>query len=161
MERTGVKLEGIERQWEFMLAGNALLTIENEQTGSRYTYRIKGRKTGNGKILYFVNVLSGSNNETDYRYVGTIFFEKGAAEGEFRLTSKSRVSAQCKSFKAFYWLFNMLQQGNALPEHINFYHAGSCGKCGRTLTVPESIETGLGPHCRQNIGTSGLRTLAS
>ena len=25
---------------------------------------------------------------------------------------------------------------------------GKCGRCGRKLTVPSSIESGLGPHCK-------------
>jgi hypothetical protein len=28
-------------------------------------------------------------------------------------------------------------------------HCGYCGKCGRVLTEPESLESGLGPICRK------------
>ena len=27
------------------------------------------------------------------------------------------------------------------------WHEGRCGRCGRKLTVPESIEAGYGPEC--------------
>jgi len=27
------------------------------------------------------------------------------------------------------------------------FHEGACGRCGRTLTVPESIASGFGPEC--------------
>jgi hypothetical protein len=30
---------------------------------------------------------------------------------------------------------------------MELWHEGRCGKCGRALTVPESIESGLGPVC--------------
>jgi hypothetical protein len=32
------------------------------------------------------------------------------------------------------------------------YHEGRCGRCNRKLTVPESIETGLGPECASKLG---------
>lgn len=36
--------------------------------------------------------------------------------------------------------------GQDLPE-CEVWHEGRCGRCGRKLTVPESIETGIGPDC--------------
>ncbi|MGQ4872128.1 MAG: DUF6011 domain-containing protein, partial [Candidatus Thorarchaeota archaeon] len=33
----------------------------------------------------------------------------------------------------------------ALPEKVRIWHEGKCGRCGRRLTVPESIESGYGP----------------
>jgi hypothetical protein len=27
------------------------------------------------------------------------------------------------------------------------HHEGKCGRCGRLLTVPSSIESGIGPEC--------------
>jgi hypothetical protein len=27
------------------------------------------------------------------------------------------------------------------------WHEGSCARCGKKLTVPESIESGFGPEC--------------
>ena len=32
----------------------------------------------------------------------------------------------------------------SLPTFIEIWHEGKCGKCGRTLTVPDSIINGLG-----------------
>ena len=34
-----------------------------------------------------------------------------------------------------------------LPEFVEVWHEGCCGKCGKRLTVPSSIENGLGPEC--------------
>jgi hypothetical protein len=32
------------------------------------------------------------------------------------------------------------------------WHEGRCGRCGRKLTVPESIESGFGPECASILG---------
>lgn len=34
-------------------------------------------------------------------------------------------------------------------DRVEVWHEGSCGRCGRKLTVPSSIETGLGPECAE------------
>src|SRR5882672_9405186 len=36
---------------------------------------------------------------------------------------------------------------NGPDNHIEIWHSGSCGRCGRTLTVPESVLSGFGPEC--------------
>ena len=37
------------------------------------------------------------------------------------------------------------------------YHVGKCGKCGKKLTTPESILTGLGPTCSNKIGVPRVK----
>jgi hypothetical protein len=46
---------------------------------------------------------------------------------------------------------------NNLPNFIEIWHEGRCGKCGRTLTVPDSIANGLGPECIKTISKSEKR----
>ena len=50
--------------------------------------------------------------------------------------------------KAFGWL---LKHINDLPENIKIWHNGYCGKCGRMLTVPDSIDSGFGPVCANSM----------
>jgi hypothetical protein len=38
-----------------------------------------------------------------------------------------------------------------LPKGLKVHHEGRCCRCGRKLTVPESIETGLGPECASRL----------
>ena len=63
--------------WAFMLAGNATITATSERTGTRYTYRIRQATDAAGDPTgpYFVSVLFGPCNESDYRYIGLIFPE--------------------------------------------------------------------------------------
>ena len=41
---------------------------------------------------------------------------------------------------------------------FEFRHEGRCGRCGRALTVPESIDTGFGPHCAAEMGVPWTKT---
>jgi len=123
----------------FIVAGNAMFTIFNDDTNGRFTFRVCRSK--DNEHLYFVSVLTGPSNTTDYTYMGVL------VNGTFKLTRGSKVSAEALSFRAFNWFARMLNAGRDFPVNFHFYHAGRCGRCGRTLTVPESIETGLGPEC--------------
>jgi hypothetical protein len=38
-----------------------------------------------------------------------------------------------------------------LPVTLSMQHEGHCGRCGRTLTHPDSINTGYGPECAARI----------
>jgi hypothetical protein len=46
-----------------------------------------------------------------------------------------------------------------LPECIEIWHEGKCGKCGRQLTVPSSIETGIGPECIKTLSKAEKRDI--
>lgn len=37
--------------------------------------------------------------------------------------------------------------GGVIPPSLEVWHEGRCGRCGRALTVPESIASGIGPVC--------------
>jgi len=133
----------LDNSLKFILAGNALMTFQNKETGNRYTYKVRSPK--NKKGIHFVSVLYGPDNTTNYTYIGTIFSEK-----DFVHTQKSRVQKTDTRFKVFDYVFNHLNKKD-LSNKIEIYHEGKCGCCGRTLTVPESIEIGLGPHCANKI----------
>ena len=126
---------------QFILAGRARLTIVSARTGARFTYRVvQPTETS----PHFVKVLTGSDNETAYTFLGTIF------EGKtYRHSSrKSPISPEAPSALAWGWLWEMLMNGK-LPASCEVWHEGRCGKCGRALTVPESIESGIGPVCAE------------
>lgn len=125
----------------FMLGGRARLTLVSEKTRARFTYRIV-QKTPD--MPWFVQLLSGADNEGDYQFLGSIF--KGEEVYTYRHGRKSRISPQAPSARAFEYAAPWLLMG-ALPPRCQVWHEGRCGKCGRALTVPESISRGLGPEC--------------
>lgn len=125
---------------EFILAGSATLTLVSDKTGARFTYRVKAKESETSQI-YFVSLLNGASNESDYGFLGTIFGGVRYVHG-----TKSRVGEDAPSAKAFAWTFERIARGE-LPANCQIWHEGRCGRCGRKLTVPSSIESGLGPIC--------------
>jgi hypothetical protein len=122
----------------FLLAGRAKATIRNASTGNRFTYRVKAKKD---RSVYFVSVLTGSDNTADFSYLGFI------RDGRFvHGGAKAKIGRDAPSAKAFAWVFPRLLDGT-LPPIVEVWHEGCCGRCGRALTVPESIAMGLGPEC--------------
>lgn len=122
--------------FDFLMAGKSTATFKSVKTGAHFTYRVKRAKDRN---IRFVSVLTG--NET-YSYIGCIF-----DQGNFSITKKSRCSKDAASFKAFNWAWENIRN-LSIPETLEVWHEGRCGKCGRKLTEPESIACGLGPICR-------------
>jgi len=125
----------------FMLAGNATFTIVSGKTGTRFTYKVRAKEIDGGRTLHFVSVLTGADNENDFTFLGTIFEAR-----EFRHSKKSHIGPDAPSAKAFAWAFNRIL-ADALGSDASVHHEGRCGRCGRKLTVPSSIELGLGPEC--------------
>lgn len=129
----------------YILGGHGTLTVESPKTGARFTFRCHrpgpATKPGAHPVPVFVSVLSGPNNEADYRYLGAIF-----EDSKFVITKKSKISPDAPSARAFRWFWERAIAGS-FPADLRVYHHGTCGRCGRMLTVPESIETGLGPVC--------------
>lgn len=128
------------------MAGKATFTLESSRTGKWYTYKVnkKDFKDDRGKVektFYFVSLLSGPQNDADYRYLGII-----NTKFYLNITKKSKISRDAISFKALNFFVSHLRKGE-LHSEINFYHEGVCGKCGKKLTTPSSISIGLGPIC--------------
>lgn len=127
---------------DFIFAGNSLFTVLNTSTGNRFTYKVKKSKNSqDDKVdVHFVRVLTNPEN---YEFIGTTFDKK------YSHSKKTRISDEAQSVRVFKWLINQLTLGT-LPEIVEIWHEGRCGKCGRVLTVPNSIEFGIGPECAKS-----------
>lgn len=143
------RLNSAEHALSFIKAGKALFTLRSVGSGNRYTYRAKVSDDGN---VWFVSLLTGSDNENHYAYMGII-----DREDDFRTTAKAKVGTDAAGYKAFEWTWRRLRN-NVLPDTLEIWHEGKCGRCGRTLTVPESIERGLGPECAKLGDKNGIKT---
>lgn len=125
--------------YNFLLGGKATLTFRSRNTGNRFTYMIE---QSNDERMFFVKMLTGSNNETDYQYLGHIF----ARDRTYVHGKKSRITADSPGAKAFIWVYYQLMD-KKLPDTLEVWHEGVCGRCRRKLTVPESVRSGFGPEC--------------
>lgn len=133
------QLEPLYRK-AYILGGNARFTLVSPKSGLRITYRVE--KAENNPELYFVSVLVGPDNTRDYAYLGTL-----TERGGFKHGSKSKISRDAPSTKAFAWLSD-----NLYDPRVEVWHLGKCSRCGRDLTDPASIQRGLGPVCAERQG---------
>ena len=123
---------------QFIFAGRAVFTITSTKTGQSFTYRIAraGSNRDNGPL--FASVLTGPDNTRDYTYMGIVLQD----EKRIRNTKGSKVFGDALSYKALTWFLQNLDS-----DRVEVRHMGRCGRCGRALTVPSSIDSGLGPEC--------------
>lgn len=134
--------------FRFVLGGNATFTLVSEKTGARFTYKAARPEGDDAERPVFFKVLTGDNNESDYSFLGTVFPRSGKP-WEVRRSAKSRVSADAASAKALRYFVHHLNRGAVAPS-LQFWHEGRCCRCGRKLTVPESIAKGIGPECEKH-----------
>lgn len=141
----------------FIIGGNATFTIVNGD--QRFTYKVKSAtrdrhanwSTNNqDKSLYFVSVLTGPSNESDFQYMGLL---RQDVNGYFPFasTAKSRIRQGAPAWDLFDDAWQALDHGCYWPKRFEFWHEGQCCVCGRKLTVPESIAAGIGPECMGKI----------
>lgn len=128
---------------DFLTAGRAIFTVSNDK-GEHYTYKVTAPADLNEMYpTYFVALLTGPNNQRDYTYLGIL----AGITGHVRTTAKSKFDKDSKPVKVVQWAVQKVYEGGKLPEGYAIQHEGHCGACGRPLTDPVSIETGLGPIC--------------
>lgn len=135
----------------FIFAGKATLTVAEPHTGARYTYKVEAPKDADpARPVLFVKLLNGPDNWTNYRYMGAIFGAGAAAD--FRLTRKSCAGPDAPSVRLFSAALAACKAGSLDATRLQVWHEGKCGRCGRKLTVPSSIATGIGPECAAVMG---------
>lgn len=138
---------------EFMFAGRSTFTVYNEVTDSRMTFKIeklpdRKKQNKNDPNIWFIKYFTGTDNYKHYSFLGSVkVVDK--TKLEYKHSRKSKFEPDARPVLSFMWL---LDNHDKLPEEIHFYHEGICGRCGRKLTVPESVESGYGPECWKMIG---------
>lgn len=138
----------------FLTAGNALFTLVSKATGARKTFLVEQapHNDEHRKAGFFVKLLVGPDNGSDYRYLG--FMYEGTANDHLRFKRNGNNFGN-EACGAFEWMITQLnwRDDGDVEAHFGlvaeFWHSGRCARCGRTLTDPHSIETGLGPVCAE------------
>jgi hypothetical protein len=130
----------------FVFGGNATFTLAGKT--ERYTFKVTALKEArqDGLKIWFVSLLRGPDNESDYTYMGVLKMTSYDAPS-FHRTAKSRVAETAQSWVAFKWFVGRMNKGGEPCTALEFWHEGRCCRCGRKLTVPGSVKRGIGPEC--------------
>lgn len=146
-----------EAALRFIQAGRAFITLTSLKTSKHFTYRIKQAtdEEGNRQMVWFVGLLiEGNADDGSFSYLGML------KANAFSLTKKSQMGEDALSVRAFRYFWNHLIAGAIAPQ-LKVQHEGKCGRCGRTLTHPESIDLGIGPECASVMGITRHGELGS
>ena len=141
------RLEKPEDAQRFIFAGKATLTLRSVKTGNRFTYKVSKKEEEGKDDVFFVNVLTGPDNTSDYVYLGGFF----GRNREWVHDRKERISFDAPSSTAWRWFVKQLD-GLSFKEGLEVWHEGRCCRCNRLLTVPESVKYGIGPECAGKMG---------
>ena len=135
----------------FILAGDATFTIECPDA-THHTFRVQHvEKNDRWPESFFVKMLTGPDNENSYSYLGKL----NDFTGQVVLTAKSKLTADSFTYRLLNRILARIWGDDAasFEQHgYKVHHEGRCGKCGRKLTVPASVESGIGPECSKQMG---------
>lgn len=139
---------------QFILAGKSEFILHSTKTNEDFKFQIVKKDSTNSKYkyVYFLNVISGHEKI----YAGHLFFNEDTRMFEFNQGKKGKVAANELNIRSLLFVLNKLIR----CEHVGnleVFHVGKCGKCGKKLTTPESILTGLGPTCSENLGIPRIK----
>lgn len=141
----------------FVLAGDAIFTIElpgelAAKHAPHYTFRVQHvEKNDRYPESYFVKMLTGPDNTSDYSYIGKL----DPHTSEVRTTAKSFLPQNAFPVALLNRLLARIwtDDHDAYMRHgFKTHHEGRCCRCGRPLTTPESCERGIGPECYKIMG---------
>jgi hypothetical protein len=131
---------------KYIIGGHGKFTLVGQTT--RYTYRVGQTKDDDGNLSpLFISVLTGPDNSNDFQYLGYI-----SLADLLTLRSGKKGNPNHPAFVALAWWLRVYGKGNlAALAKAEFWHEGTCCRCGRELTVPDSIAKGIGPVCEGRV----------
>ena len=132
----------------FLFGGKAIFTLKSTVSDKHFTFEVKS--AGEDKPdLFYVSLLNGSDNYSNYTYFGYI------AKGKYGYSSKSKLNKSAPGILGFEWFYNNFVKGG-ISEKVEFWSEGICSCCGKKLTVPSSLNVGLGDICRQKFEATAV-----
>ena len=143
-------MKNIQLSKDFFLGGKATFTVQNSETGQHRTYKIrKSNPTPQyPNPAWFIKQMTGTDNESHYSYIGML----NTTTGGITLTRASKFAEGSDVVKSARWVMCRVILGLQIPDQMEIRHSGKCGRCGRLLTTPESLDRGIGPECWEKMG---------
>lgn len=118
---------------------DGVVTVTSSRTGEHRTFKVETVRSGD---LAGKRILSIGNHEKGF--FGFAFVDS------FNLSIKVWWRKDTEFYRKSAKMFENLRSHVASGE-ISIQASGKCRRCGRPLTNPESIRTGLGPYCREQV----------
>lgn len=149
----------------FLLAGRCYVTLEQIADEVRHTYFVE-QKVEKGLVddpkhpgqkvetivkrfdFWFVSLVKGAIGDTKPVYLGVI---DPQAFRTTKGTAKNQL-ATAENVNLFGDILRDLRVKKSNAHKVRIWHCNRCGRCGRDLSVPSSILTGLGPTCAAEMG---------
>lgn len=153
---------------EFLTAGEAIFTVVPDPHAPfprpHYTYKITKKDGDRGVVFFISSYITSANEDREdgasvgrmaqddradayaWSYVGLLMLPAS----QVKLTGKSKFTLQAAVVRVLWRALDAIAVGRA-PMHWQILHSGSCGRCGRTLTTPASLASGIGPECAKLI----------
>jgi hypothetical protein len=116
--------------------------VQSARTGQHFTFRIRAKRGDETGRVFFAGLLTATDH---YEYLAVL-----DPTDTLRFTARSIVPAEHPAAKALAFTWRALCAGR-IPDGLILRHEGRCGACGRELTHPESIDSGIGPDCRKRL----------
>jgi len=138
--RLPVRIDSAAKAKAYFLGGKATFTLYSLKTKKYLTYRIVVCKSD--ARFHFV----WAHTHAGYRYVGAIKESTKFKPISYFVPTKKSLAQNHFLFKVFKWVWGHVYN-DSLPFNLLIYHDGTCCRCGRLLTDPESIKRGIGPEC--------------
>ena len=128
----------------FIQGGNATFTVQSGKTGDHLTFNLKRAKGDDPKKPFFVRF----NGE----FLGTLWQDtEGTLISTVVKGRKGAIGAEADTARhALHWVIYWLKE-DTIPEQLTIQHDGSCCRCNRQLTHPDSLASGIGPECAKRI----------
>jgi len=137
----------------FIFAGRSVFTLENNETGNYLTFKVKQIKKNYKPVpgKFAIECKTLGDNDHGYKFLG--FLDTNERKFKRRYWDQNFIG-----FKTWVWLLKNINRLEDFSK-LSIYHEGRCCKCGMPLTVPESIDTGIGPECNKRMHANSIQIL--
>lgn len=131
----------------YTLAGKAVIVLRSKKTSNHLTFRVERNR--HNALRWWVSTKGVDGH---FRYLGML--EDHADHFALHLTGKSAAYRPSIIVNAFDYFVKHVLSANTIPDDLEVRHEGHCGRCGRALTDPRSIDMGIGPECMKSMGVA-------
>jgi hypothetical protein len=137
----------------FIFAGRSVFTLENSETGNYLTFKVKQIKKNYKEVpgQFAIECKTLGDKAHGYKFLGFVDLNE-------RKFKKRYWDANFVGFKTWVWLLKNIERLEDFTK-LAIYHEGRCCKCGMPLTVPESIDSGIGPECNKRMYSKSIQIL--